>query len=147
MPEIDVREAGERLSAAVIEAYGKPGLVRNQSQLSAASGVSRSVLDGWWTGTMPKPENMQRVAGALGVPAERLWLRWLGYELPEPGLERIADEIKALRTAITLAGGGDAQFRDALAAIDEARADPEVEPEADPPAEPVASVQRHTPDA
>jgi transcriptional regulator with XRE-family HTH domain len=95
----DDLDAGKR-QAAVTEAYGKPGIVRNDNQLSKASGISRSVLDGWWRGNQPTTTNMRRMAEALGVSPESLWLRWLGYEPPEPGLSRIAEEISDLREAL-----------------------------------------------
>ena len=34
----------------------------------------------------PTAGNMRRMAEALGVTPQSLWLRWLGYDLPEPGL-------------------------------------------------------------
>lgn len=145
VPDSKDPEAGQRLREAVREAYGKPGLVHNQTQLSAQSKVSRSVLDGWWAGTMPTTANMTKVAGALGVPAEHLWLRWLGFEPPEPGLVRIASEIRALRLAIQSAGGGDEQTRAAIAAVAAAQEDPPPEPAEDPPSEPVASARRRRP--
>jgi hypothetical protein len=40
---------------------------------------------------------MRGMADAFGVSAESLWLHWLSYEPPEPGLSRIADEISDLR--------------------------------------------------
>lgn len=147
MSEFDVHEAGTRLVAAIIEAYGKPGLVRNPNQLSKASGVSRSTVDSWPKGQAPTPATIQPIADALGVPAEHLWLRWLGYEPPEPGLARIANEIELLRLTIRQAGGGDEQIRDALAAVAAAQEDLPPEPEADPPAEPVASSRRRRPGA
>lgn len=123
MQENDL-DAGKRLQAAVIEAYGKPARVRNDNQLSRASGISRSVLDGWWRGTQPTTVNMRRMADALGVSPESLWLRWLGYEAPEPGLDRIADEISELRDAIldrARRRAGDVERRDWPAGRDRGR--------------------------
>ena len=100
MQERDL-EAGQRLRDAVNEAYGKPRLVENDYQLSKESGIARSTLDGYFDkGIQPSAANMRRMADALGVTAESLWLRWLGYEPPEPGLSRIAEEIKELRDVL-----------------------------------------------
>lgn len=139
------RAAGSRLRDAVLEAYGKPGRVRNPNQLSKASGIARTTLDGYLTGTQPTAVNMRKMAAALGVPAESLWLRWLGYEVPEPGLTRIAHEIEALRRVISAAGGDAEQLRVARVAIDAAQEDPPGEPAEDPPAGPASSVPRHKP--
>lgn len=147
MPEFDVHRAGKRLAAAVTEAYGKPGRVRNQSQLSERSGVSRTVLDGWWKGAQPKPDTMQRVAGSLGVPVQDLWLRWLDYDPPELGLSLIAKEIRSLRRAISWAGGDDRQLRDARVAVGAAQEDSPQGPAEGEPSEPDASAPPSTPDA
>lgn len=147
MRDIDPQEAGARLKGAVSEAYGRPGYPRNQTQLSARSGVSRTVLDGWWAGTQPKFGTLKRVADALGVTSESLWRRWFGYEPPEPGLGRIADEIARLREAISAAGGGEQQTRDADAVVGLAQSGQPVEPEDDPPSVPSASSRRNTPGA
>lgn len=120
----DEAEAGRRLQDAITEAFGKPGLVRNPNQLSTQSGVARSVIDGWGKGRQPTPANMRRVAEALGVTAESLWLRWLGYDTPEPGLGRIAQEISELRDVISAAS---------RRAADAERRDWELEPDRGPP--------------
>lgn len=100
LQEDDLRASG-RLKDAVSEAFGKPAKVRNPNQLAGAAKLSRSTLDGYLKeGIQPSTENMRRIAEALGVTAESLWLRWLGYEPPEPGLSRIAEEISELRRAL-----------------------------------------------
>lgn len=100
MQERDL-EAGQRLRDAVNEAYGKPRQVENDFQLSKESGIARSTLDGYFDkGIQPTTVNMRKMADALGIPVENLWLRWLGYEPPEPGLSRIAAEIKGLRDVL-----------------------------------------------
>ena len=63
----DDQEAGKRLRDAVLEAYGKPARVRNPNQLSKASGIARTTLEGYWTGVQPSAGNMRRMADALGV--------------------------------------------------------------------------------
>lgn len=138
---------GERLQRAVYAAAALAGVRASEPAVAEAVGLSRKVIHGLFIGNDPRGDQLRKIADGLETTTPEALLAAREGRSPDVGLERIADEIKALRRAITLAGGGDAQFRDALAAIDEARADPEVEPEADPPAEPVASVQRHTPDA
>lgn len=110
----DDLEAGRRLQDAITEAFGKPGHVRNWYQLSQQSGVARSLIDGWRKGSQPTQANMRRVAETLGVTAEGLWLRWLGYEAPDSGLGRIAHEISQLRDVIatTSRRAADAERRD-----------------------------------
>lgn len=141
-------EASRRLQEAVTEAYGKPAHVTNEFQLVKVSGVARTTVDGYLRkGTQPGTEQMRRIARALGVPAEQLWLRWLGYEPPEPGLVRIAEEISRLRRALTEAGGDPATLPSVRVAIDAAREDQEEEPGDVRPSEPDASVPPRTPGA
>lgn len=127
--------ASTRLREAVTEAYGKPGKVRNDNQLSKTSGVARTTLKGYlWGGVQPSTENMRDMAESLGVPAANLWLRWLGYEVPDAGLTRIANEISDLRAALLK--------RASPRAVAAERQDWESEPDRDggaddePPAEP-----------
>lgn len=126
-------DASDRLKEAITAAFGSPGKVRNWNQLANASGVSRSTTDGYTEkGVPPTRANMDRIAKALGVTAESLWLRWLGYDVPEPGLSRIADEISELRDALldrATRRGTDAERRDWDAAQDRGRRAGDVPPD------------------
>lgn len=138
---------GERLQRAVYAAAALAGVRASEPEVAKAVGLTRKVIHGLFTGTEPRGDVLRQIADGLETTTPEALLAAREGRSPDVGLERIANEIAELRHAISLAGGGDAQLRDARAAIDEARADLEAEPEADPPDEPVASARRHRPDA
>ena len=141
-------DASARLNEALLAAMVRSGRVRTPSGLAAVTGISRSTLKGYMKkGVQPHGPQMRKIAEALDLSAESLWLRWFGYEVPEPGLTRIAVEIDRLRQAIIGAGGDDSQLADAIVAIDAARADPPPGPGEVRPSEPDASSPPHRSDA
>lgn len=90
-------EAGQRLRSAITEALSARGRKFSEPYLERETGIARSVLRNWWLGVPPGVANIRKMAEFLEVSAETLWLRWLGYEVPDAGLAQIAAEIRQLR--------------------------------------------------
>lgn len=88
-------EVQRRYREATGERFTKVGL-------STRAEIARPTLDNWLErGVMPTPEGMSRLGQAIGVPAAQLWARWLDLGSSQDGLDRIADEIAALRQVIS----------------------------------------------
>ena len=131
---------GRRVRALLTERTG----VSSELGIARQLGISRQAVHRMFIGGTPDPGVVDKIAPKLEMSVEEFYLRWLGYD---PGVARIADEIRKLREALVPgdvlrdAGTDPRAAQAGSALIADAPVDLGEEPEGDPPVGPVVSAR------